>query len=168
MTSPPSTASAPSGSAGSSSAAARPARSRPVAQRHGPTPGWAEHAERIAEAVRERPDATLEEHRAGLGLALSTSTLWRAIKALGLTRQKKVLRAAEQDRPDVARGAAAWRAAMPGAGPRPPGLRRRDLGEHEHDPPLRPQPQRRAAGDAGAARPLEDDHVRRRRCGPTA
>ena len=74
----------------------------PKAQRHGPEPSWAAHAERIADAVRQRPDDTLEEHRARLGLGLSTSALWRAIKALGLT-VKKVLRAAEQDRPDVAR-----------------------------------------------------------------
>jgi transposase len=61
----------------------------PKAQRHGPKPGWAEHAEQIARAVRDRPDATLEEHRAGLGAGLSTSSLWRAIKALGLTVKKK-------------------------------------------------------------------------------
>jgi transposase len=61
----------------------------PKAQRHGPVPAWAEHAERIAQAVRERPDDTLEEHRARLGLGLSISTLWRAIEALGLTVKKK-------------------------------------------------------------------------------
>ena len=61
----------------------------PKAQRHGPKPGWAAHAERIAAAVRARPDATLEEHRAGLGLGLSASALWRAIKALGLTVKKQ-------------------------------------------------------------------------------
>jgi transposase len=61
----------------------------PRPQRHGPEPSWAEHAERIARAVRERPDDTLEEHRLRLGLGLSTSTLWRAIAALGLTVKKK-------------------------------------------------------------------------------
>ena len=60
----------------------------PVAQRHGPKPGLAEHAERIARAVRARPDDTLEEHRARLGLGLSASAPWRAIKALGLTVKK--------------------------------------------------------------------------------
>ena len=88
----------------------------PKAQRHGPEPAWAEHAQRIAQAVRERPDDTLEEHRARLGLGLSTSALWRAIKALGLT-VKKVLRAAEQDRPDVARRREQWRESMPGLDP---------------------------------------------------
>jgi transposase len=61
----------------------------PVAQRHGPRPAWAAHAERIAESVRERPDDTLAEHRARLGLGLSVATLWRAMKALGLTLKKK-------------------------------------------------------------------------------
>jgi transposase len=60
----------------------------PVAQRHGPRPKWAPHARAIAEAVRWAPDATLEEHRAALGLGLGLSTLWRAIDALGLTLKK--------------------------------------------------------------------------------
>ena len=61
----------------------------PMPQRHGPPPKWAPHAERIAESVREAPDATLEEHRARLGLAIGLSTLWLAIKALDLTVKKK-------------------------------------------------------------------------------
>jgi transposase len=60
----------------------------PKPQRHGPEPAWAAHAERIAAAVRQRPDDTLEEHRTRLGLGLSTATLWRAIKAPGLTVKK--------------------------------------------------------------------------------
>src|SRR5262249_28958432 len=78
-----------------------------------PKPRSAAHAGRIGRAARQRPDATLEEHRAALGLGLSTSALWRATRALGLT-VKKVLRAAEQDRPDVARARARWRAEMAG------------------------------------------------------
>jgi transposase len=61
----------------------------PKPQRHGPRPSWSEHADRIAASIREAPDATLEEHRERLGLGLSASTLWRAIKALGLTVKKK-------------------------------------------------------------------------------
>jgi transposase len=60
----------------------------PVAQRHGPPPKWAPHAAAIAAVVRRQPDATLEEHRAALGLDLGISTLWRAIDALGLTLKK--------------------------------------------------------------------------------
>jgi len=63
--------------------------SEPIAQRHGPRPKWSPHAQAIAEAVRREPDATLEEHRAALGLDLGVSTLWRAIDALGLTLKKR-------------------------------------------------------------------------------
>jgi transposase len=61
----------------------------PKPQRHGPEPSWTAQAGRITQAVRERPDGTLAEHRARLRLGLSTSTLWRALKALGLTVKKK-------------------------------------------------------------------------------
>jgi transposase len=60
----------------------------PAAQRHGPRPKWSPRAEAIAAAVRRDPDATLEEHRAALGLDLGISTLWRAVDALGLTLKK--------------------------------------------------------------------------------
>jgi hypothetical protein len=52
------------------------------AQRHGPEPTWAEHADRIVAAVHPRPDGTLGEHRQWLRPGLSASTPWRAIKAL--------------------------------------------------------------------------------------
>lgn len=61
----------------------------PVAQRHGPKAKWAEYAAPIAQAVRERPDDTLAEHRKRLGLPLSIATLGRAMKSLGLTVKKK-------------------------------------------------------------------------------
>jgi transposase len=61
----------------------------PIPQRHGPLPKWEPHAAAIAEAVRREPDATLEEHRAALGVDLSISALWRAIDATGLTVKKK-------------------------------------------------------------------------------
>lgn len=61
----------------------------PRKQRHGSPPKWTEHAEAIRASVREAPDATLEEHRLRLGLGFGVSTLWRAIKALGLTVKKK-------------------------------------------------------------------------------
>ena len=75
---------------------------------------------------------------------------------------KKNLKAAEQDHPDPARLPAAVARRDTRVGPRPLGLRGRDLGEHEHDQSSRPQPRRGAAGDADATRPPEDDHVRRR------
>lgn len=61
----------------------------PKPQRYGSLPTWLPHAERIARVVRETPDATLEEHRQKLDAGLSLSSLWRAIKALGLTVKKK-------------------------------------------------------------------------------
>ena len=61
----------------------------PIPQRYGSPPKWAAYAERIAQSVREAPDATLQEHRLRLGVDLGISTLWRAIKALGLTVKKK-------------------------------------------------------------------------------
>jgi transposase len=50
---------------------------------------WAPHAEAIRAAVGDDPDATLVELKQRLGLALSLSTLWRAIAALGPTVKKK-------------------------------------------------------------------------------
>ena len=79
-----------------------PGRKRP--------PDWLAHADRIRAGCRDRPDATLEELRRALGLPFSAATLCRALKALRLTLKKKLLRAAEQDRPDVRAKRAAWRA----------------------------------------------------------
>ena len=61
----------------------------PKEQRHGPVAAWVEHTDKIAASVRDHPDDTLEEHRARLNLGLSTTSLWRAMKSLGLTVKKK-------------------------------------------------------------------------------
>jgi transposase len=60
----------------------------PTDQRRGPKPGWETHAERIREAVRQAPDATLQEYRERFALPLSRSALARALGALGLSRKK--------------------------------------------------------------------------------
>jgi transposase len=60
-----------------------------------------EDLERLREWIREQPDATLEECRQRLGVSCSLMTLSRALAKLGLPRKKKVLRAQEQDRPEV-------------------------------------------------------------------
>jgi transposase len=60
----------------------------PRKQRHGRIPSWAAHAEAIRAAVRDCPDATLDEYRARLAPPLSRSALARALIALGLTRKK--------------------------------------------------------------------------------
>lgn len=58
-------------------------------ERRGPVPGWETHGEAIRQAVREHPDATLEEYRHQHGLlSLSKSALARALAVLGLTRKK--------------------------------------------------------------------------------
>jgi transposase len=57
--------------------------------------------ERLRELVRQQPDATLEELRQRLGVACCLMTISRALDKLGLPRKKKVLRAPEQDRPEV-------------------------------------------------------------------
>jgi transposase len=50
---------------------------------------WGPHAAPIRDAVAAAPDLTLRELKDRLELALSLSTLWRAIKSLGLTLKKK-------------------------------------------------------------------------------
>lgn len=63
----------------------------PRPQRHGPEPSWEAqaYAERLRAAVASAPDATLQEIKARLGLAVALSTLWRACAALGLSFKKK-------------------------------------------------------------------------------
>jgi transposase len=60
----------------------------PTDQRRGPKPGWETHAERIREAVRQAPDATLQEYRERFDLPLARSALARALVALRLSRKK--------------------------------------------------------------------------------
>jgi transposase len=56
---------------------------------------------RLAELIREQPDATLEQLRQRGGFGCSLTPLWRALRRLGLTRKKKTQHADERDRPDV-------------------------------------------------------------------
>ena len=60
----------------------------PKSQRRGPVAAAVTHAERIREAVRVAPDATLDEFRKRLDWKMSRSTLANALVALGLTRKK--------------------------------------------------------------------------------
>jgi transposase len=45
-------------------------------------------AERLRQAVADRPDATLEELREAIGVACGTSAVHRALEKLGLPRKK--------------------------------------------------------------------------------
>src|SRR5262245_14974559 len=60
----------------------------PRPQAHGPDPSWRAYADRLRAAIAETPDATLQELRDRLGLAVALSTLWRAVAALGLSVKK--------------------------------------------------------------------------------
>lgn len=67
-------------------------RIEPRRGRTGPTRVLAGQDERLAELVRQRPDATLSELREELGLPMSVVTVWRALKRLGLTLKKSPAR----------------------------------------------------------------------------
>ena len=98
-------------------AAARPGRAAAAGRRS------AASREALAGLVAERNDATLAEYADLLaeraGVRRSPSALCRALKALGLVRKKRRLKAAERDREDVAearpRGAPSWPGSTPPA-----------------------------------------------------
>ncbi len=71
------------------------------------------HLERLRPRGADHPDATLKELRRRLGVAVCLAALWAALRRLGLSVKKKVLRAAEQDRPDVKAQRARWQAEQP-------------------------------------------------------
>jgi transposase len=73
--------------------------------------------ERLQELVRQQPDATLKELRQRLGVSCSLTAIWRALEKLRLSRKKKVLRADEQDRPDVQEKRQAFREELAGVDP---------------------------------------------------
>jgi transposase len=60
----------------------------PKAQRRGPVPAADRFADQIRQAVREAPDATLDEYRKCLNWTMSRATLANALVTLGLTRKK--------------------------------------------------------------------------------
>ena len=60
-----------------------------------------ETATRLAELVREQPDATLAELRSRLGVACSLMTIVRELRRQGITRKKKTHHAQERDTPRV-------------------------------------------------------------------
>jgi transposase len=118
-----------------------------------------EHRAAVLELIARHPDLTLEEIRRALaasGISVGLSTVWRFVKAHKLTRKKNpTCRRAEP--PRCSRGAAGVHPPSAGARSRSPDLHRRDLGEHQYDPPLRPGAPRAAAAGRGAARSLEGD-----------
>jgi transposase len=65
--------------------------------------------ERLRRLVEERPDATLQQLRQGLGVGGSIMIISRALKRLGITRKKQTGPADARDRPDVRRKRKAFR-----------------------------------------------------------
>jgi transposase len=65
--------------------------------------------ERLRRLVEERPDATLQQLRQGLGVGGSIMIISRALKRLGITRKKQAGPADARDRPDVRRKRKAFR-----------------------------------------------------------
>jgi transposase len=57
--------------------------------------------DRLAQLIREQPDATLKQLKQRGGFTCSLKTLWFALDRQGLTRKKKSRHASERDRPDV-------------------------------------------------------------------
>jgi transposase len=79
--------------------------------RGGSTSRLEQHTERILAVIKERPDATLKEILAALrkeGIRTSQTALWRFLDRQNITRKKKTLHAAEQQREDVARARRKW------------------------------------------------------------
>lgn len=60
----------------------------PRLRRAGPRPKLAEHAQELTALIEAQPDATLEELQRRLSVAVSLTTIWRAIQSLGLTLKK--------------------------------------------------------------------------------
>lgn len=60
----------------------------PRVAKPGPKPKLSGKEQRLEELVAQEPDATLEELRSKLGMAVSVVTVWRSLKALGLTLKK--------------------------------------------------------------------------------
>jgi transposase len=98
---------------------------------HGPKPSWDAYADRLREAIRRTPDATLSELRQELRLTVALSTLWRAVAALGLSVKKESRgprnKTGPTSRPRGKRGGPSSRPSTPNAssssmrpGPAPP------------------------------------------------
>jgi len=70
------------------------------------------HYKRLEALLEEQPDLTLKEIRSLLGVNVSLTTVGEAIRTLGYTF-KKILRASEQERPDVAEKRKQWKQRQP-------------------------------------------------------
>jgi transposase len=62
----------------------------------------------VQQLLQQQPDLTLDQIRERLQLSCSLAAISRTLSKLGLTRKKKALHAAEQQRPDVQAARDAW------------------------------------------------------------
>lgn len=60
----------------------------PLCGKPGPKPVLGEHLSTLRELVKKQPDATLAELREELGVPAGITTVWRALRDLGLTLKK--------------------------------------------------------------------------------
>jgi transposase len=84
-------------------------------------PILAEHEDAVRALIGARPDRTISElwrELTAVGIKVGRSSVGRFVERLELTYKKKTLRAAEQQRPDVAAARQAWREAQKGLDPR--------------------------------------------------
>ena len=85
----------------------------PRVQRHGRRCMLESHLHTLADLIAaHHPDRTLAELKDALATPASVPTVWRAVRALGLT-VKKTVRPSEHNRPDIAAARVAWPAAAP-------------------------------------------------------
>ena len=84
----------------------------PRVQRHGRRGMLEPHLHTLADLIAAHPDRTLAELKDALATPARVPTVWRAVRALGLT-VKKTVRPSEHDRPDVAAARVAWHTAAP-------------------------------------------------------
>jgi transposase len=79
----------------------------------GPPPALGpDDQERLADLIREQPDATWEQLRQRGGFTCSVKTLWLAWRHRRLTRTKKSRHARERDRPEVQKKRRSFRRAV--------------------------------------------------------
>jgi transposase len=70
------------------------------------------HEQRLIEAVKKRPDATLEQLRKACGAPVTGAAIGQHLKHLKLGRKKKHLHPSEQEDPEVVRQREQWREEM--------------------------------------------------------
>ena len=115
---------------------------------------------RLAELVREHPDATLAELRELLGVQCALSTISEALKALGLSFKKNDPRGGTgSSRHCRTTGRMAFMVTRCRC--RSSNLHRRNLGQNKHDQAARACTAWRTPGGQDAPRALEDNHTNR-------